>query len=151
MEKYRTWSDCGGDVESRFTKDELLTTVTIYWVTQSIGSSTKLYYETHRKPWNLKQGERIEVPCGIASFPGENTVPIREWAERSYNVQHWTDMASGGHFAALEEPVQTGGRYPQLLPPITIIRSSILNPDSLKNDQHNIRLEGLNDPSRPLA
>ena len=105
VEKYRTWSDCGGNVESRFTKDELLTTVTIYWVTQSIGSSTKLYYETNRKPWNLKQGERIEVPCGIASFPGENTVPLREWAERSYNIQHWTDMPSGGHFAALEEPV----------------------------------------------
>ena len=105
VEKYRTWSDCGGNVESRFTKDELLTTVTIYWVTQSIGSSAKLYYETNRKPWNLKQGERIEVPCGIASFPGENTVPLREWAERSYNVQHWTDMPSGGHFAALEEPV----------------------------------------------
>ena len=105
VEKYRTWSDCGGNVESRFTKDELLTTVTIYWVTQSIGSSAKLYYETNRKPWNLKQGERIEVPCGIASFPGENTVPLREWAERSYNIQHWTDMPSGGHFAALEEPV----------------------------------------------
>jgi pimeloyl-ACP methyl ester carboxylesterase len=105
VEKYRTWSDCGGDVESRFTKDELLTTVMIYWVTQSIGSSTRLYYETNRKPWDLKQGERIEVPCGIASFPGENTVPLREWAERSYNVQHWTDMPSGGHFAALEEPV----------------------------------------------
>ena len=106
VEKYRTWSDCGGNIESRFTKDELLTTVTIYWVTQSIGSSTKLYYETNRKPWNLKQGERIEVPCGIASFPGENTVPLREWAERSYNIQHWTDMPSGGHFAALEEPVK---------------------------------------------
>ena len=105
VEKYRTWSDCGGDVESRFTKDELLTTVMIYWVTQSIGSSTRLYYETNRKPSDLKQGERIEVPCGIASFPGENTVPLREWAERSYNVQHWTDMPSGGHFAALEEPV----------------------------------------------
>lgn len=105
VEKYRTWSDCGGNVESRFTKDELLTTITIYWVTQSIGSSAKLYYETNRKPWNLKQGERIEVPCGIASFPGENTVPLREWAERSYNIQHWTDMPSGGHFAALEEPV----------------------------------------------
>jgi pimeloyl-ACP methyl ester carboxylesterase len=105
VEKYRTWSDCGGDVESRFTKDELLTTVMIYWVTQSIGSSTRLYYETNRKPWDLKQGERIEVPCGIASFPGENTVPLREWAERSYNVQHWTDMPGGGHFAALEEPV----------------------------------------------
>ena len=106
VEKYRTWSDCGGNVESRFTKDELLTTITIYWVTQSIGSSAKLYYETNRKPWNLKQGERIEVPCGIASFPGENTVPLREWAERSYNIQHWTDMPSGGHFAALEEPVK---------------------------------------------
>ena len=104
IEKYRTWSDCGGDVEKRFTKDELLTTITIYWVTQSIGSSTKLYYETLRKPWDLKEGEKIEVPCGIAVFPAEISVPPREWAERSYNVQQWTGMPAGGHFAALEEP-----------------------------------------------
>ena len=104
IEKYRTWSDCGGDVEKRFTKDELLTTITIYWVTQSIGSSTKLYYETLRKPWDLKEGEKIEVPCGIAVFPAEISVPPREWAERSYNVQQWTVMPAGGHFAALEEP-----------------------------------------------
>ena len=104
VEKYRTWSDCGGDVEKRFTKDELLTTITIYWVTQSIGSSTKLYYETLRKPWDLKEGEKIEVPCGIAVFPAEISVPPREWAERSYNVQQWTIMPAGGHFAALEEP-----------------------------------------------
>ena len=104
VEKYRTWSDCEGDIESRFTKDELLTTVTIYWVTESIGSSTRLYYESFNKPWTLKQGERIDVPVAVAAFPHENTVPLREWAERSYNVKHWTDMPSGGHFAALEEP-----------------------------------------------
>ena len=104
IEKYRTWSYCGGDVEKRLTKDELLTTITIYWVTQSIGSSTKLYYETLRKPWDLKEGEKIEVPCGIAVFPAEISVPPREWAERSYNVQQWTVMPAGGHFAALEEP-----------------------------------------------
>ena len=104
VEKYRRWSDCGGDVESRFTKDELLTTITIYWVTQSINSSTRLYYESFNKAWNLEKDEKIQVPVGVAAFPRENTVPLREWAERSFNVQHWTDMPSGGHFAALEEP-----------------------------------------------
>ena len=104
VEKYRTWSDCGGDVERKFTKDELLTTITIYWVTETINSSTRLYYETLRKPWNLAEGDRIEVPCGIAVFPAEISRPPREWAERSYNVQQWTVMPSGGHFAALEEP-----------------------------------------------
>ncbi|PKB72993.1 MAG: multidrug MFS transporter [SAR202 cluster bacterium Io17-Chloro-G7] len=104
VEKYRTWSDCGGDVEKRFTKDELLTTITIYWVTQSINSSTRLYYETTRHPWDLKQGERISVPSAMAVFPAEISHPPREWGERSYNVQRWTDMPSGGHFAALEEP-----------------------------------------------
>ena len=105
VEKYRRWSDCGGDVETRFTKDELLTTVTIYWVTESINSSTRLYYEAFSKPWNLGKYEKIQVPVGIAAFPSENTVPSREWSERSYNVQHWTDMPAGGHFAALEEPI----------------------------------------------
>ena len=106
VEKYRSWSDCGGDVEKRFTKDELLTTITIYWVTQTIGSSTKLYYETLRKPWEMKKDEKIRVPCGIAVFPAEISVPPREWAERSYNVQRWTVMPNGGHFAALEEPAR---------------------------------------------
>ena len=104
VEKYRTWSDCGGDVESRFTKDELLTTITIYWVTQSINSSTRLYYESFFQDWDLAKDEKIQVPVAIASFPRENSVPLREWAERSFNIQQWTDMPSGGHFAALEEP-----------------------------------------------
>ncbi len=104
VEKYRTWSDCNGDVESRFSKDVLLTTVMIYWVTQTINSSTRLYYETQRHPWDMKQGERVETPTGVAAFPAEISRPPREWAERSFNLQRWTEMPSGGHFAALEEP-----------------------------------------------
>ncbi len=106
LEKYRSWSDCDGDVEKRFTKDELLTTITIYWVTESISSSTRLYYETLHRPWELGQNEGIRVPCAVAVFPKELSIPPREWAERSYNVQHWTVMPSGGHFAALEEPAR---------------------------------------------
>ncbi len=104
VEKFRTWSDCDGDVERRFTKDELLTNVTIYWVTQTINSSTRLYYEAQRNPWSFKEGERIQVPCAVALFPKEINHPPREWAERSYNIQHWTEMPRGGHFPALEEP-----------------------------------------------
>ena len=104
VEKFRTWSDCDGDAERRFTKDELLTNVTIYWVTQTISSSTRLYYESQHHPWSFKRGERIKVPCAVALFPKELSHPPREWAERSYNVQRWTPMPRGGHFAALEEP-----------------------------------------------
>jgi microsomal epoxide hydrolase len=104
VEKYRTWSDCGGDVERRFTKDELLTTVTIYWVTETIGSSTRMYKENQRYEWTMEKDERIEAPTGVAAFPEEISRPPREWAERSYNLQRWTSMPRGGHFAALEEP-----------------------------------------------
>ncbi len=104
VEKYRTWSDCHGDVESRLTKDELLTTVTIYWVTQTIGSSTRMYYENQRSLWSMEQGERVEAPTGVALFPQDIARPPREWAERSFNLGRWTEMTKGGHFAALEEP-----------------------------------------------
>lgn len=104
VEKYRTWSDCHGDVESKFTKDELLTNITIYWATQTINSSTRIYYESQRVPWTLKQDEKIRVPTAVAVFPVELSHPPREWAERSYNLQRWTPMPRGGHFAALEEP-----------------------------------------------
>ena len=104
VEKFRTWSDCTSDVERRFTKDELLTNITIYWATQTINSSTRLYYENQRTSWNFSKDERIRVPCAVALFPQDLSRPPREWAERCYNVQHWTQMPRGGHFAALEEP-----------------------------------------------
>lgn len=105
VEKFRTWSDCKGEVERRFTKDELLTNIMIYWVTQSITSSTRLYLEAVRsQALPGQQRERCETPTAIAMFPGEMSKPPRPWVERLYNVQHWTDMPRGGHFAALEEP-----------------------------------------------
>ncbi len=104
VEKFRTWSDCHGDVESSFSKDQLLTNVMIYWITQSINSSTRLYYEARHHPWRLKPGTKIEAPTAVAVFPGELARPPRHWAERAYNIQRWTPMAKGGHFAAMEEP-----------------------------------------------
>ena len=104
VEKYRSWSDCEGDVERRFSKDELLTTVTIYWATESISSSTRMYKENQRHTWTMARDEKIDVPTGVAAFPVEISRPPREWAERSYDLQRWTPMPRGGHFAALEEP-----------------------------------------------
>ena len=104
VEKYRTWSDCGGDVEKSYTKDELLTIVTIYWVTQTISSSTRMYFENQKHLWTMEKDQKIPTPAGMAMFPQEISKPPREWGERSYDVRRWTEMASGGHFAALEEP-----------------------------------------------
>jgi microsomal epoxide hydrolase len=104
VEKFRTWSDCHGNLESRFTKDQLLTNVMIYWISGSINSSTRLYYEARHHPWRLKPGTRIQTPAAVAVFPGELARPPRHWAERVLNVKRWTPMPRGGHFAAMEEP-----------------------------------------------
>ena len=104
VEKFRTWSDCGGDVERRFTKDELLTNITIYWATGAIGSSFWPYYARRHAGSPIPADARIEVPTAYARFPLEILHPPRAWAERAYNIQRWTEMPAGGHFAALEEP-----------------------------------------------
>jgi pimeloyl-ACP methyl ester carboxylesterase len=104
IEKFRAWSDCGGEVERRFSKDELLTNIMIYWVTETIHSSIRTYYENAFAPSLLAPGLHIEVPAGFALFPQELNQPPREWAERGLRIQRWTQMPRGGHFAALEEP-----------------------------------------------
>ena len=104
VEKFRSWSDCGGDVESSFTKDELLTNITVYWVTRTITSSTRLYYEVAKSGRVGFLGPKIEVPTGVARFPKELYKPPRAWVENHYNVTHWTAMPKGGHFAAMEQP-----------------------------------------------
>jgi hypothetical protein len=91
-------------VERRFTKDELLRNVTLYWMTETIHSSCRLYYESKKAPLQFKAGEQVRVPCAIARFPKEDPFPARRWIERGYNVQSWTDMPRGAHFAAAEEP-----------------------------------------------
>src|SRR5689334_2366475 len=104
VEKFRRWSDCDGQVERRFTKDELLTNVMIYWITGAINASFWPYYARFHSPWPIADGHRIEVPTGYAAFPKEIVRPPRAWAERMYNIRRWTVMPSGGHFAAMEEP-----------------------------------------------
>jgi microsomal epoxide hydrolase len=104
VEKFRTWSDCDGDVEKRFTKDELLTNITIYWVTQSITSSTRLYCETMRAGRFGPTSGQLEVPTACAIFPKEILRPPRAWCESRFDVRRYTKFPRGGHFAALEEP-----------------------------------------------
>jgi microsomal epoxide hydrolase len=105
IEKFRTWSDCGGNPENAFTKDELLTNITLYWVTGAIGSSFWPYYARMHNPWPIPEGARIAVATGYAEFPAEILRPPRSVAEKVYtNIQRWTKMDKGGHFAALEQP-----------------------------------------------
>jgi microsomal epoxide hydrolase len=101
VEKFRTWSDCGGDLGRSFTKDELLTNIMIYWLTGTIGSSTRMYYENSH---TLPPLGHIDVPTGIALFPADILLPPQECAERRLNIARWTTMPRGGHFAAMEEP-----------------------------------------------
>ncbi|KAA6457493.1 epoxide hydrolase [Acidobacteria bacterium AB60] len=104
LEKFYRWSDCKGDLLSRFTRDELLSNVTLYWMTQTIYSSFRIYFEGARAPLTLGAGERVAVPCAIARFPKEIFFSPRSWVERGYAVERWTEMPRGGHFAAWEEP-----------------------------------------------
>ncbi|MBV9846301.1 MAG: epoxide hydrolase [Kutzneria sp.] len=105
VEKFRAWSDCGGDVESTFSKDDLLTTITLYWLTNTIGTSIRLYYEAHQDRANSPiQPCYVGTPTGFASFPRELSVPPKQWVERAYNLVRFTEFDRGGHFAALERP-----------------------------------------------
>ena len=105
VDKFWHWSDHGGKLENSFTKDELLTNVMIYWVTQTPTSSARIYFE--RQPYSPEVAQRRttgRTPVGVALFPKEINVPPRKWVERSYNLVHFTEMPRGGHFAALETP-----------------------------------------------
>ena len=104
VEKFRAWSDCAGDIDRAFTRDELLTIISIYWFTQTIGSSMRLYWEGRQRPLRFVQSERVRVPCAVAHFPKEIPMPPRSWVERVYDVRRWSKMPKGGHFAALEQP-----------------------------------------------
>ena len=106
VEKRRSWSDCGGDVERAFTKDELLTTVCLYWLTHSFGSSARYYYEAAHHPWRPSHDRQpvIEAPTAVAAFPGDILRMPRRWIDRYYRLERYTEMPRGGHFAPMEEP-----------------------------------------------
>jgi pimeloyl-ACP methyl ester carboxylesterase len=105
IEKFRAWSDCGGDVESVFSRDRLLANIAFYWFTGAIGSSFWPYFARNHRPWPIPQGGAINVPTGYAAFPREILRPPRSLAERTYTqIRRWTVMPRGGHFAAMEQP-----------------------------------------------
>jgi pimeloyl-ACP methyl ester carboxylesterase len=108
VEKHRTWSDCHGDLERRYTKDELLTSATTYWVTGTIASSMRAYHERVNADPSMEPGRRLPVPTGVAMPRFEPTFPPRraprEMIDRVHDVRHWVDLPSGGHFASWEEP-----------------------------------------------
>jgi microsomal epoxide hydrolase len=118
LEKFRTWTDCGGDVLARIPRDTLLTNVTIYWVTGAINSSFWPYYWRRHEPWPIGKGQRIGVPTAYASFPKEILHPPRAWAEKVYDIRRWTMMKSGGHFAALEEPAALAADIAEFFRPL---------------------------------
>ena len=102
-EKFRTWTDCDGVIENAVSRDDLLTNVMIYWITNTGASSARYYYEAMRSGAVFPQ-PRLETPVGHAYFPKEVLPAPRRWCEAAFNVVHWTDMPRGGHFAALEQP-----------------------------------------------
>ena len=108
IEKFNSWSDTVGDnIESVYTKDELLTNIMVYLVTKTFNTASWIYYGRREEGGRVlsPDGQRVEVPTAAALFPAELLAwPPRSYAERVYNITRWTEMPRGGHFAALEQP-----------------------------------------------
>jgi pimeloyl-ACP methyl ester carboxylesterase len=105
VEKFRAWSDCGGDVEAAFTRDRLLANISLYWFTGAIGSSFFPYYFRMHRPWPIPEGRTVDVPTGYCEFPREILRAPQSVAARTYtDIRRWTVMPRGGHFAAMEQP-----------------------------------------------
>jgi hypothetical protein len=94
------WSDCGQAPEEAIPLDDLITNVMIYWVTSTAHSAARFYSGSRERPFHLAPGP----PCGVVTLPKELPMPPRSWAERAFNIKHWTRLPAGGHFAAMEQP-----------------------------------------------
>lgn len=105
-EKFRSWSDCDGDLERVVPLDTLLTDISLYWFGNAIDASLRMYKENRLAPLHFAHGERVLPPLGFARFPKELPTPPRRYVERVFQVQRWTQMSAGGHFAALERPAE---------------------------------------------
>ena len=106
LERWRAWSDCGGDVETRFSRDAMLTNATLYWATESFVTSARFYAEAARQPWQASHARTpaFEAPAGVSLFGKDGTALFPEKSLANYNLHFRADYASGGHFAAAEEP-----------------------------------------------
>jgi len=106
VEKFRAWSDCGGDPDRAFRRDELLTNIGIYWFSGTINSANRWYWRKWHAAVPPRPTTPVNVPCGITHFPAEADINTpRAMVERTYrNITRWTELDRGGHFAALETP-----------------------------------------------
>ncbi|UAY55271.1 epoxide hydrolase family protein [Arachidicoccus terrestris] len=104
IEKFNSWRDNNGNIEQVFSKDELLANVTLYWITQTIHSSIRIYHENSLHPLIFGEHDFVSIPVAFAKFPKELPTPPRSYIEKGFNIEHWTEMPHGGHFAAMEQP-----------------------------------------------
>jgi len=104
VEKFYSWSEHGDDLLQTFPLDMLIDNLMVYWVTGTIGSSMRLYYDSKHFRAPLRVGDQVEVPTAVCMWPKELVVAPREWAERFYNVRQYTTQTRGGHFPGWEEP-----------------------------------------------
>jgi pimeloyl-ACP methyl ester carboxylesterase len=113
-EKFRSWSDCDGVPENAISRDRMLANISLYWFTGAIGSSFWPYYGRLHSNWPLSPSQPVTVPTGYTAFPKEIIVPPRSIAEKTYtNIQRWTVMKRGGHFAAMEQPAALAAEIQQ--------------------------------------
>ncbi len=118
-EKFRSWSDCDGLPENAISRDRMLANISLYWFTGAIGSSFWPYYGRLHTTWPISPANPITVPTGYAAFPKEILLPPRSIAEKTYtNIQRWTEMKKGGHFAAMEQPEALAGEIQAFFRPL---------------------------------
>lgn len=118
-EKFRSWSDCGGDIERSFTLDDVLANISLYWFSGAIGSSFWPYYDRMHSSWPIPEGAKITVPTGYAEFPKEMLHPPRSLAETVYtDLRRWSMMPDGGHFAAMEKPAALANEIIEFFRPL---------------------------------
>jgi pimeloyl-ACP methyl ester carboxylesterase len=119
VEKFRAWSDCGGDVERAIGRDRMLADISLYWFTGAIGSSFWPYYARMHRPWPIPDRGTITVPTGYCEFPREILHPPKSLAARTYtDIRRWTVMPRGGHFAAMEQPQALAAEIRELFRPL---------------------------------
>jgi pimeloyl-ACP methyl ester carboxylesterase len=104
LEKFKSRSDCETVPQQAIPIDDLITDVMIYWITNTAHSAARFYAGSRERPFHLASGQKILPPCGVVRLPRELPMPPRSWAERAFNIVHWTELPRGGHFAALEQP-----------------------------------------------
>jgi microsomal epoxide hydrolase len=118
-EKFRSWSDCDGVPENAISRDRMLANISLYWFTGAIGSSFWPYYARLHEGWPFSPANPVTAPTGYAAFPKEIIVPPRAIAEKTYtNIQRWTVMKKGGHFAAMEQPAALAEEIRQFFRPL---------------------------------